>query len=513
MTEKKLQFNVISSGRMPTTGVLQAYLVEDGWDDWFKYSTMYFLWVFDEHGDKRDIGSIKIGQFNMKEGQRRADIPSSFYNLDDLFFSLGQDSEYYENVMALGAELSSSILRALRDIVINQGEHERIFSEDVTRTSLLRSVSPSSIRGQFFRIVSGQAALTKYAFSYQLEPSRRTAGISLHFNVKPETNPPTNIHVLIGRNGVGKTFLLNNMVSALVNDEYSYEVGRFYFDETTGDEAGFSRVISVSFSAFDNFELLDEQRDKSKEPQYTYIGLRRTNNRGGEKGTPKSHDMLAKEFGRSIASCISLGRREQLNKSIKTLETDPLFAEISPSSLFDESDPSSLQNEGISLFKKLSSGHGIVLLILCRLIETVEEKTLVLLDEPEAHLHPPLLSAFVRALSSLLIHRNGVGIIATHSPVIAQEVPKTCVWKIRRQGPHAVGERPEIETFGENVGILTREIFGLEVTRSGFHQLIENSIKNGESFEEADRQFGSQLGAEARAILRSLILERDSQEQ
>jgi len=447
----------------------------------------------------------------MEDGQRRAAIPSSFFELDNQFFSLGQGSEYYENVIALGEKLSSNILSALQDIVINQDNLEKIFTEDVTRTSLLRSVSQSSIRGQFFRIVSGQASLTTYAFKYSLEPSRKTAGISLNFNISPDANPPTNIHVLIGRNGVGKTFLLNNMVRALVNDEANNEVGSFSFDENISDEVGFSRVISVSFSAFDNFELLDEQRDKSVDPQYTYIGLRRTNNRGGEKGTPKSHDMLAKEFGRSISSCISLGRYEQLNNSIKTLETDPLFAEISPSSLFEENNSSTLQSDSMSLFKKLSSGHGIVLLILCRLIETVEEKTLVLLDEPEAHLHPPLLSAFVRALSSLLNHRNGVGIIATHSPVIAQEVPKTCVWKIRRQGFHAIGERPEIETFGENVGILTREIFGLEVTRSGFHMLIENSIKNGETFEEAEFQFGGQLGAEGRAILRALIIDRDLQ--
>ena len=32
----------------------------------------------------------------------------------------------------------------------------------------------------------------------------------------PESQPPTNIHVLIGRNGVGKTHLLNHMTRALV---------------------------------------------------------------------------------------------------------------------------------------------------------------------------------------------------------------------------------------------------------------------------------------------------------
>lgn len=59
-------------------------------------------------------------------------------------------------------------------------------------------------------------------------------------------------------------------------------------------------------------------------------------------------------------------------------------------------------------------------------------KTLVLIDEPESHLHPPLLSAFIRALSDLLLDRNGLSIIATHSPVVLQEVPKRCVWKINR---------------------------------------------------------------------------------
>lgn len=42
------------------------------------------------------------------------------------------------------------------------------------------------------------------------------------------------------------------------------------------------------------------------------------------------------------------------------------------------------------------------LLTLTKLVELVEEKTLVILDEPEEHLHPPLVSAFIRALSKLV---------------------------------------------------------------------------------------------------------------
>jgi predicted ATP-dependent endonuclease of OLD family len=170
------------------------------------------------------------------------------------------------------------------------------------------------------------------------------------------------------------------------------------------------------------------------------------------------------------------------------LESDPIFrdAQIAAFALADDEDELSEANPIAGVFSKLSSGHKIVLLTITKLVETVAERTLVLLDESEAHLHPPLLSAFIRALSELLIDRNGVAIIATHSPVVVQEVPKRCVWKVRRSGTVSIAERPEVETFGESVGILTREIFGLEVTESGFHRLLAESVLGISSYEAGD---------------------------
>ena len=110
-----------------------------------------------------------------------------------------------------------------------------------------------------------------------------------------------------------------------------------------------------------------------------------------------------------------------------------------------------------------------------------------------------------------MVYRNGVAIIATHSPVILQEVPRSCVWKLRRIGSKSIAERPEIETFGENVGILTREVFGLEVTQSGFHKLIQVAVEKGNNFNDTMGMFDKELGAEARAILRALIIIRDSE--
>jgi predicted ATP-dependent endonuclease of OLD family len=160
----------------------------------------------------------------------------------------------------------------------------------------------------------------------------------------------------------------------------------------------------------------------------------------------------------------------------------------------------------LKTFNALSSGHKIVLLTLTRLVEKVEERTLVLIDEPEAHLHPPLLSAMIRAISELMVKRNGVAIVATHSPVILQEVPKCCVWILDRMLTSAKAYRPAIETFAESVGILSREVFQLELAKSGYHQILSELRRKESSYQAALDELEGQLGAEGKAVLRGMYL-------
>ncbi|WP_243157383.1 AAA family ATPase [Clostridium perfringens] len=112
-------------------------------------------------------------------------------------------------------------------------------------------------------------------------------------------------------------------------------------------------------------------------------------------------------------------------------------------------------------FRRLSSGHMIIILSLTALVDSVHEKTIVLIDEPETHLHPPLLSNYIRTLSFLLLKKNAIAIIATHSPIVIQEVPKSCVNRITRDGDDIHFEDVILETFATNTDSLTREIFGL----------------------------------------------------
>jgi predicted ATPase len=506
-------FTVLPHGqRVPAVDGESAFLLTDNWDDWFTYNTMYTLVVQDARGTQHHIGSVKIGEVGMAPNQRRPALEPTFDALGEQFFSVGQDDTYYENLNELGALIRDRVLRGLRDMALDPQSFEMALKEKVTGVSLLRSVTRTTIQGQYARLAQGGARLSRYRFSYSGPRQQRSKEppMELSFEVEPESMPPSNIHVLIGRNGVGKTHLLNNMSRSLAESAPDPdEVGAFAGSGEQGEL--FANLVSVTFSAFDPFEPLPNRRNRSEGLPCAYVGLKRAGTASdGRPLAPKSPDGLSREFGASVLVCKSQGARlSRWRRALQTLEADPIFRAADVAALADdELGEDELKADARKLFSNLSSGHKIVLLTITRLVETVEERTLVLLDEPEAHLHPPLLSAFVRALSDLLVNRNGVAIVATHSPVILQEVPAQCVWKVRRNGRVVQAERPNIETFGENVGVLTREVFGLEVTDAGFHQLLKAAADEANRFEDVVEKFDSRLGGEARALIRALMANR-----
>lgn len=521
-----MRFVVLPHGqRRPREGRDVVYLITDTWDDWFKYSTMYAVYYFDEYGEGHSIGEVKIGSFDMHSGQRRPNLPEAFTELGHEFFSVGQDDSYYEKLNDLGSAKRATYLTAMRDMALDADRYERALEENVTGVSLLRYVSDKTVRGQFRRMATGGARLTSFSFSYT--PPRRLRGPvppTFEYAVAVESSPPSNVHVLIGRNGVGKTHTVNLMTNALVRangDEY----GEFQWTGEEDDEdvsLGFSGIVSVSFSAFDPFEPLPVRENKSTSVRYHYVGLKhQTKNADGTQKPPKSPEDLASDFGKSVSAIVTqTAKRERWRRALEILESDRLFERAEVWQLIDDYErvieemPSreaqaEVRKLARAIFGKMSSGHKIVLLTITRLVELLEERSLVLVDEPEAHLHPPLLSALIRTLSDLLTNRNGVAIIATHSPVILQEVPRHCVWRIRRSGRRTVIERPAQETFGENVGTLTHAIFGLEVTESGFHTMISQAVDEGLDYENIVERFGGQLGDEARGIARALVATRD----
>jgi predicted ATPase len=498
-------------------GVVQ--LSAGDWDD-YSFKTSFRATFCDFDGKEVDLGTVKIGYVDQPHGWTKDTLHENFEHLPEAWFSLGQDVDYYKKAYSeLNVEDRSQILSALRDVVADQSSLVIAQQQMVFKDSLTRTVSPSTIHGQFQRVLKGEAALTDFQFTYAQEANERHAPVKLSFAVKAASKPPTNVHVLIGRNGVGKTTLLNNMVGALLNSPRPDQPPSRFLQSNPFISLNplpndyFSSVVSVSFSAFDPFvPPADRPADRTLGPAYFYVGMKkmRADHAVETQPAPKTGAELVNDFAESFESCLSQpAKRARWLAAIKRLESDLNFEEMDLGRLLELDDDIAVE-KAHSMVSRMSSGHSIVLLTLTKLVDSVEEKTLVLLDEPESHLHPPLLSAFTRALSDLLYARNGVAIVATHSPVVLQEVPSSCVWKLTRIRTQGRADRPERETFGENVGILTRETFGLEVSKSGFHEMMHKAVEVGGTFESILADYGNQLGAEARAILLSQIAARDA---
>jgi predicted ATPase len=490
----------------------KVLLIENTWDDMFTFATTYDLYFYDKKAARKKIGTVKIGSFGLQKG--RTVLPSSFNQLDkELHFSVGQLKSYYEKIARLGPKLRDKILKGLNDLSLSdEATFDAALKEKVTQVSLLRFVTPTTVRGQFRRLATGDVSLTRYEFRYDgpMQKDLKTR-ISLSFVVEPKSLPPTNIHAIIGVNGVGKTFLMDRMIRSLVEDRLPNKFGRFEGVDVPNNERLFGNLVSVSFSAFDDIDRLPEARHDLDKMFYSHVGLQVMKQSG--RRTVKSSADLTTDFAKSVANCKSAGKIDRWKDAVRMLNSDTVLSEISLTDIQEATTEAAIKEAAKSIFRNLSSGHKIVLLTLTRLVETVEERTLVLLDEPESHLHPPLLSAFLRTLSALLIDNNGVAIIATHSPVVLQEIPASCIWQIRKYGDVSIAERLSIESFGENVGTLTREVFGLEVNESGYHKYLIESFDSGQTYETTIAQFNGHLGLEARAMLRAIVNTQSKKKQ
>ncbi|MBS5839547.1 MAG: AAA family ATPase [Pseudomonas sp.] len=504
------------TGRLESSsvvGVNLIQLIEDNWDD-YTFKTSFVAIYHNALGEKLELGAVKIGFSDQLPGWTLNSMEKQFNSLEQGWFSLGQDVSYYKTIFeSFTKDERDDYLGRMGDLVANKKFFEQVKSQKVLVDSLMRGVSLSVMNGQFRRVLEGRPALTEFEFRYVKEGCEERAAIDVDFNVIPDSKPSTNIHVLIGRNGVGKTTLLNDMVKTIVSGA-DISGGKFHLMNKWGfcselPESYFSSVVSVSFSAFDPFVPPADQPDRTKGVGYFYLGMKK--NRLHQKDLPPKNDGdLADDIIVSLKSCFSQAqKRNRWLSAIKQLESDSNFSDMQFGRLLDMEVDEALSHAR-KLVDRMSSGHSIVLLTISKLIDTVEEKTLVLMDEPESHLHPPLLSAFTRALSELLQDRNAVAIVATHSPVVLQEVPRSCVWKMIRIRTEGRTDRPERETFGENVGVLTREVFGLEVNKSGFHELLERAVEAGGTFDSIMADYSKQLGYEAQAILRTLVSNRDS---
>lgn len=471
-------------------------LTFDNWND-YGFRCLYGIYYVDLNKDMFSLGGIKIATYGQESGDRH-DLPPKFSgNIGDQFYSVGTSEEYYEKLNRFGPDIRDMVLTELNDIAKNSDIFEKARNEDAFQASFLRGLELSTITGQFRRMAYGGSALTPYSFMYSKSQVSDAQRLDMVFSVEPESNPPTNVHVVIGKNGVGKTMLTDRIIGAFYGEGREWN-GKFTYLERPLETEVLANVTFVSFSVFDE----KDHSLREKYHNYSYIGILKS----GTSNELKSQEELCAEFHEGLRGCRSRNLGNRLSDALSHFKRD------SQTNLYDlieliedpfEEDSAQKLMDG---FRILSSGHKIAILTIVRLVEKLQDRSLLIMDEPEAHLHPPLLSALVRTISGLLQETNGVAIIATHSPVVLQEVPKSCVYKLYRSGDNMKAERPSLETFGEGVGTLTNDVFGLEVMDSGFYEMIIKVVEESNcDYEQVLQRFDDNLGMEARSIIMAHI--------
>lgn len=472
-------------------------LVHNNWDD-FHIRSSYTLFYYSNGNEVPiDIGNVKI--IFQDELITNEHIPNSFNILSDDFCSLGQEAEYYfELKKALGNRLNS-ILFALKDAAFYpdiQDKYER--NSNFTNSLIRFDDAERLLREARYRIYDYDLS-NLYSFKYQFKPRFSNESVDVDFEFNSNKLVSNRIYALIGKNGTGKTQLITSL--PLMISEKKDNV-------FTPKTPLFSKIIAVSYSIFDRFKI----PKKTSTFNYYYCGVRKDEN---EQFTEKG---LALRFHNTWKKIETLERINKWRNILLTFIDEELI-----NSFFIERDENDIMSVN-NLYKidiksfnevkdKLSSGQAIILYIITEIVANIRFDSLLLYDEPETHLHPNAITQLMNTIYELVEEFQSFCIIATHSPLVVRELFSKNVYILDREESILSVRRIPLESFGENLSILTEEIFGNKGIPKQHKKILQELVDSGKSYDEIVDllEFDEfPLSLNARLIIKSMVIKREN---
>jgi ABC-type multidrug transport system ATPase subunit len=466
-------------------------LANETWDD-YGFSTMFLVHLL---VDRRWVllGSTGIAKFGQEQGSTYSELgrPTHLSELPTAFYSLGREVGYYEN---LGKELSSAtcaeFLAALNDVAIDAELHARAAREPAYQVSLTRSNAAIEALDKARSLTGMSSAMRRDRFRATIHVAGASSAHEFDFDFSQTSAASSRMNVLVGLNGSGKTQSLASLarlISRVMASDGEVEVSST--DDRLEPRPSIYSVVAISFSAFDDFVV--PRSDVSREFRYTYCGLRHL------------QEAPASEEGRRAAVLAEVRERfEAIDEDQRLRALIPLVPSLDADFDFQEASRS-----GNLPYDALSAGQRIVLAASCELVRHVGERTLVMMDEPEIHLHPQLLSSMVAWIVDLIEETDSFAIVATHSPSVVQQVRASSVHVLKRSGTVSRIVRPAIETFGANLTEISHEVFEDREGDRSYQDVLGRLYRERGSVEAVNALFDNKLRMNALIYLRSLAAE------
>jgi energy-coupling factor transporter ATP-binding protein EcfA2 len=410
------------------------------------------------------------------------------------FYTLLTSTETYRKLIrSIGLEDATAVLAAINDMALAKAtrskatwfisaQREKAFADSLIRTSEAffafsnGSFLIDGLEEERLDVVSADLRL-----SFQLENFENPH--ELHFSFDKKSVIPKNIAVIIGQNGVGKSQSLSRIVTAALSNDLSV------FSEPGGGRPMISRILALATPGETAHTFPPPPKKRESLTNYRRLSLARGSTGTSADGLPD----LVHQLARSAEKIRSARRWELFIKTLKTIfDIDSIAFRLRPAEgsyeyTFGGSNYASLKDfvagtEGRLLelrrrliltdsprlhtrgkFYPMSSGQLSFFRFALHACLFIENGTLVLLDEPETHLHPNLISEFVILLDRLLSETGSIAIISTHSAYFVREVLRSQVQVLRTSetetGKRITCEHPRLGTFGSNVGAISHFVF------------------------------------------------------
>ncbi len=461
-TELTGRSDKVSSHKNPSLAPCFILAYDDGWNDYSLW-TSFDLFYYETTGNQVYLGKLKIT--NGKDEYTIESIPESFTTLDDTFCSLGQGRGYYKGLKDVLGNKFESVLYALKDAAFYPDVHDKFEKNYIFKTSLLREDSAERMLREAKHISYDYDLQNLYSFKYCFTPKYSKTEVEIDFDFNKNNKIPDRIFALIGKNGTGKTQLISTLPLDIANKKYESFVPR---------PPLFSKVIAVSYSIFDDFEI----PQKTSQFNYVYCGLHIMRNGKREILSAKSRSLRFHQAWKKIR------KQERMQFWYDSLLTFIERDFVDSFIIEDEAQEYTVDiQEFNKIKKKLSSGQSIMLYIISEIISNIRYDSLILFDEPETHLHPNAISQLMNLIYKLVRKYDSYCLITTHSPLIIQELLSRNIYVIDRHESLPSIRKIGLESFGENLSILTEEVFGNKEIGKQYKTIIDRLINRGFNYD------------------------------